>query len=171
MISSLSNPHGANHAEDDPPPVEDVLLPASPTWKVPVLAMGTGGWVFEEIARPDVKSSILGVIDVKWNFVGPPRVVADRLVPLARVVGGTPPGQTRLAGSRCLNYLISSGGPGHGHRCRRIRPRSLRAESIENEPDCADRRWTFVPEAMRDRRIECQRVSRTKRELLKADLN
>jgi 5-methyltetrahydropteroyltriglutamate--homocysteine methyltransferase len=43
--------------------------------------------VFEEVPLPDDKAIILGVIDSKSNFVEHPRVVADRLVRLARIVG------------------------------------------------------------------------------------
>jgi 5-methyltetrahydropteroyltriglutamate--homocysteine methyltransferase len=43
--------------------------------------------VFEDVELPDGMSVILGVIDVKSNFVEHPQVVADRLVRLARVVG------------------------------------------------------------------------------------
>ncbi len=42
---------------------------------------------FERVALPDDKSVILGVIDVKVNCVEHPRVVADRLVQLGRIVG------------------------------------------------------------------------------------
>jgi 5-methyltetrahydropteroyltriglutamate--homocysteine methyltransferase len=43
--------------------------------------------VFEDVELPDGMSVILGVIDVKSNFVEHPQVVADRLVRLAGVVG------------------------------------------------------------------------------------
>jgi 5-methyltetrahydropteroyltriglutamate--homocysteine methyltransferase len=43
--------------------------------------------VFEDVELPDGMSVILGVIDVKSNFVEHPQVVADRLVRLAAVVG------------------------------------------------------------------------------------
>jgi len=43
--------------------------------------------VFEDIKLPDGMQVILGVIDVKSNFVEHPQVVADRLVRLARIVG------------------------------------------------------------------------------------
>lgn len=43
--------------------------------------------VFQEVTLPDDKALILGVIDVKSNFVEHPQVVADRLVRLANIVG------------------------------------------------------------------------------------
>jgi 5-methyltetrahydropteroyltriglutamate--homocysteine methyltransferase len=43
--------------------------------------------VFEDAALPDDKSVILGVIDVKSNCVEHPRLVADRLVRLGKIVG------------------------------------------------------------------------------------
>jgi 5-methyltetrahydropteroyltriglutamate--homocysteine methyltransferase len=43
--------------------------------------------VFEEVELPDDKSIILGVIDVKSNYIEHPQVVADRLVRLAKIVG------------------------------------------------------------------------------------
>jgi 5-methyltetrahydropteroyltriglutamate--homocysteine methyltransferase len=43
--------------------------------------------VFQEVPLPDDKALILGVIDVKSNFVEHPQVVADRLVRLANIVG------------------------------------------------------------------------------------
>jgi methionine synthase II (cobalamin-independent) len=43
--------------------------------------------VFEEVELPDDKSVILGVIDVKSNCVEHPRLVADRLVRLGKIVG------------------------------------------------------------------------------------
>jgi 5-methyltetrahydropteroyltriglutamate--homocysteine methyltransferase len=43
--------------------------------------------VFEEVALPDDKKVILGVIDVKSNCIEHPQVVADRLVRLAKIVG------------------------------------------------------------------------------------
>ena len=43
--------------------------------------------VFEHVDLPDDKSVILGVIDVKANCVEHPRLVADRLVALGRIVG------------------------------------------------------------------------------------
>jgi 5-methyltetrahydropteroyltriglutamate--homocysteine methyltransferase len=42
---------------------------------------------FEEVALPDDRSVILGVIDVKSNCVEHPQVVADRLVQLGRIIG------------------------------------------------------------------------------------
>jgi 5-methyltetrahydropteroyltriglutamate--homocysteine methyltransferase len=53
--------------------------------------------VFEELDLPDEMSIILGVIDVKSNCVEHPRVVADRLVRLAGVVGK----ERVLAGTDC----------------------------------------------------------------------
>jgi len=53
--------------------------------------------VFEEVPLPDDKSVILGVIDVKSNFVEHPQVVADRLVRLARIVGR----ERVMAGTDC----------------------------------------------------------------------
>jgi 5-methyltetrahydropteroyltriglutamate--homocysteine methyltransferase len=43
--------------------------------------------VFEDVKLPDDKSVILGVIDVKSNFIEHPRVVADRLVNLGKIIG------------------------------------------------------------------------------------
>jgi 5-methyltetrahydropteroyltriglutamate--homocysteine methyltransferase len=43
--------------------------------------------VFEETPLPDDRKVILGVIDVKSNHVEHPRVVADRLVQLGKIVG------------------------------------------------------------------------------------
>ena len=43
--------------------------------------------VFEDVTLPDATSVILGVIDVKSNFIEHPRVVADRLVRLAKIIG------------------------------------------------------------------------------------
>ncbi len=43
--------------------------------------------VFEQVDLPDDKSVILGVIDVKANCIEHPRLVADRLVALGRIVG------------------------------------------------------------------------------------
>jgi 5-methyltetrahydropteroyltriglutamate--homocysteine methyltransferase len=43
--------------------------------------------VWDEVALPDEMSLILGVIDVRTNYVEHPRVVADRLVRVANVVG------------------------------------------------------------------------------------
>ena len=53
--------------------------------------------VFEDVDLPDEMSIILGVIDVKSNCVEHPRVVADRLVRLAGVVGK----ERVLAGTDC----------------------------------------------------------------------
>jgi 5-methyltetrahydropteroyltriglutamate--homocysteine methyltransferase len=43
--------------------------------------------VFQDVGLPDDKSVILGVIDVKTNYIEHPRVVADRLVNLGKVIG------------------------------------------------------------------------------------
>jgi 5-methyltetrahydropteroyltriglutamate--homocysteine methyltransferase len=43
--------------------------------------------VFEDVELPDDKSVILGVIDVKSNCVEHPRLVADRLVRLGKLIG------------------------------------------------------------------------------------
>jgi 5-methyltetrahydropteroyltriglutamate--homocysteine methyltransferase len=53
--------------------------------------------VFDEVDLPDDKSVILGVIDVKSNFIEHPRVVADRLVTLGRIIGK----ERLLAGTDC----------------------------------------------------------------------
>ena len=53
--------------------------------------------VFEDVQLPDDKSVILGVIDVKSNCVEHPRVVADRLVRLAKIVGR----ERVMAGTDC----------------------------------------------------------------------
>jgi 5-methyltetrahydropteroyltriglutamate--homocysteine methyltransferase len=53
--------------------------------------------VFEEVKLPDDKSVILGVIDVKSNCVEHPRVVADRLVRLGKIIGK----ERLLAGTDC----------------------------------------------------------------------
>jgi 5-methyltetrahydropteroyltriglutamate--homocysteine methyltransferase len=53
--------------------------------------------VFEDVKLPDGMQVILGVIDVKSNFVEHPRVVADRLVRLAKIVGR----ENVLAGTDC----------------------------------------------------------------------
>ena len=53
--------------------------------------------VFESVKLPDEMSVILGVIDVKSNFVEHPQVVADRLVRLANVVGR----ERVIAGTDC----------------------------------------------------------------------
>jgi 5-methyltetrahydropteroyltriglutamate--homocysteine methyltransferase len=53
--------------------------------------------VFEEVDLPDDKSVILGVIDVKSNHVEHPRLVADRLVQLGKIVGK----ERLLAGTDC----------------------------------------------------------------------
>ncbi len=43
--------------------------------------------VFQDVKLPDDKSVILGVIDVKSNCVEHPRLVADRLVQLGKLIG------------------------------------------------------------------------------------
>ena len=53
--------------------------------------------VFEEVELPADKSVILGVIDVKSNCVEHPRLVADRLVQLGKIVGK----ERLLAGTDC----------------------------------------------------------------------
>jgi 5-methyltetrahydropteroyltriglutamate--homocysteine methyltransferase len=53
--------------------------------------------VFEEVDLPDDKSVILGVIDVKSNHVEHPRLVADRLVQLGKIIGK----ERLLAGTDC----------------------------------------------------------------------
>lgn len=53
--------------------------------------------VFDEVDLPDDKSVILGVIDVKSNHVEHPRLVADRLVQLGKIIGK----ERLLAGTDC----------------------------------------------------------------------
>ena len=53
--------------------------------------------VFEDVALPDDKKVILGVIDVKSNCVEHPLVVADRLTRLGRLIGP----ERLLAGTDC----------------------------------------------------------------------
>ncbi|MGZ4258992.1 MAG: cobalamin-independent methionine synthase II family protein [Solirubrobacteraceae bacterium] len=53
--------------------------------------------VFEDVDLPDDKSVILGVIDVKSNHVEHPRLVADRLVQLGKIVGK----ERLIAGTDC----------------------------------------------------------------------
>jgi len=53
--------------------------------------------VFDEVPLPDDKSIILGVIDVKSNYIEHPQVVADRLVRLAKIVGK----ERVMAGTDC----------------------------------------------------------------------
>jgi 5-methyltetrahydropteroyltriglutamate--homocysteine methyltransferase len=53
--------------------------------------------VFEDVELPDDKSLILGVIDVKSNCVEHPRLVADRLVRVGRLIGK----ERLLAGTDC----------------------------------------------------------------------
>ncbi|HEY3727622.1 MAG TPA: cobalamin-independent methionine synthase II family protein [Solirubrobacteraceae bacterium] len=53
--------------------------------------------VFEQVPLPDDKSVILGVIDVKSNYVEHPLVVADRLIRLGKIVGK----ERLLAGTDC----------------------------------------------------------------------
>ncbi len=62
--------------------------------------------VFEDVELPDDKSVILGVIDVKTNAVEHPRLVADRLARLGKIIGkerliaGTTVASTRSSASR-----------------------------------------------------------------------
>jgi 5-methyltetrahydropteroyltriglutamate--homocysteine methyltransferase len=53
--------------------------------------------VFEQVELPADKSVILGVVDVKTNYVEHPRVVADRLVNLGKVIGK----ERLIAGTDC----------------------------------------------------------------------
>ena len=53
--------------------------------------------VFQDVTLPDDKSVILGVIDVKSNCVEHPRLVADRLVRLGKLIGK----DRVLAGTDC----------------------------------------------------------------------
>jgi 5-methyltetrahydropteroyltriglutamate--homocysteine methyltransferase len=53
--------------------------------------------VFEDVLLPDDKSLILGVIDVKSNYIEHPLVVADRLIRLGKIVGK----ERLLAGTDC----------------------------------------------------------------------
>jgi 5-methyltetrahydropteroyltriglutamate--homocysteine methyltransferase len=53
--------------------------------------------VFADVKIPDDKRVILGVIDVKSNHVEHPRVVADRLVQLGKIIGK----DRLLAGTDC----------------------------------------------------------------------
>jgi 5-methyltetrahydropteroyltriglutamate--homocysteine methyltransferase len=53
--------------------------------------------VFDEVELPDDKSVILGVIDVKSNHVEHPRLVADRLVQLGKIIGK----ERLMAGTDC----------------------------------------------------------------------
>ncbi len=53
--------------------------------------------VFEETQLPDDRSVILGVIDVKSNHVEHPRLVADRLLQLGKIVGK----ERLIAGTDC----------------------------------------------------------------------
>jgi 5-methyltetrahydropteroyltriglutamate--homocysteine methyltransferase len=53
--------------------------------------------VFGEVDLPDDKSVILGVIDVKSNHVEHPRLVADRLVQLGKLIGK----ERVIAGTDC----------------------------------------------------------------------
>jgi 5-methyltetrahydropteroyltriglutamate--homocysteine methyltransferase len=53
--------------------------------------------VFEDVELPDGMSVILGVIDVKSNFIEHPQVVADRLVRLGNVIGA----ERVIAGTDC----------------------------------------------------------------------
>jgi 5-methyltetrahydropteroyltriglutamate--homocysteine methyltransferase len=53
--------------------------------------------VFEDVELPEGMSVILGVIDVKSNFIEHPQVVADRLVRLGNVIGK----ERVIAGTDC----------------------------------------------------------------------
>jgi len=53
--------------------------------------------VFRDVPLPDDKSVILGVIDVKTNYVEHPRLVADRLVQIGQLVGK----ERVMAGTDC----------------------------------------------------------------------
>jgi 5-methyltetrahydropteroyltriglutamate--homocysteine methyltransferase len=53
--------------------------------------------VFRDVDLPDEKKVILGVIDVKTNYIEHPRVVADRLVQLGQIIGK----DRLLAGTDC----------------------------------------------------------------------
>jgi 5-methyltetrahydropteroyltriglutamate--homocysteine methyltransferase len=53
--------------------------------------------VFRDVKLPDDKKVILGVIDVKTNYIEHPRLVADRLVQVGRFVGK----DRLLAGTDC----------------------------------------------------------------------
>jgi 5-methyltetrahydropteroyltriglutamate--homocysteine methyltransferase len=53
--------------------------------------------VFEEVDLPEDKSLILGVIDVKSNCVEHPRLVADRLVQVGKLIGK----ERLMAGTDC----------------------------------------------------------------------
>ena len=53
--------------------------------------------VFEEVPLPDDKRLIMGVIDVKSNYIEHPQVVADRLERVGRIVGK----DRLLAGTDC----------------------------------------------------------------------
>ncbi|MHB1836313.1 MAG: cobalamin-independent methionine synthase II family protein [Solirubrobacteraceae bacterium] len=52
---------------------------------------------FQDVKLPDDKKVILGVIDTKTNYVEHPRVVADRLVNLGRIIGK----ERLMAGTDC----------------------------------------------------------------------
>jgi 5-methyltetrahydropteroyltriglutamate--homocysteine methyltransferase len=53
--------------------------------------------VFRDVPLPDDKKVILGVIDVKTNYIEHPRLVADRLVQVGQLVGK----ERLLAGTDC----------------------------------------------------------------------
>jgi 5-methyltetrahydropteroyltriglutamate--homocysteine methyltransferase len=53
--------------------------------------------VFRDVPLPDDKKVILGVIDVKTNYIEHPRLVADRLVQVGQIVGK----ERLLAGTDC----------------------------------------------------------------------
>ncbi|MGH2916703.1 MAG: cobalamin-independent methionine synthase II family protein [Solirubrobacteraceae bacterium] len=52
---------------------------------------------FQDVSLPEDRKVILGVIDTKTNYVEHPRVVADRLVNLGKVIGS----ERLLAGTDC----------------------------------------------------------------------
>lgn len=69
--------------------------------------------VFQEHPLPDDKKVILGVIDVRTNCIEHPRVVADRLVQLGRIIGkerllaGTDCGMDTLSGQELVDPEVS----------------------------------------------------------------
>lgn len=69
--------------------------------------------VFEDHALPDDKKVILGVIDVRTNCIEHPRVVADRLVQLGKIIGkerllaGTDCGMDTLSGQELVDPEVS----------------------------------------------------------------
>ena len=103
--------------------------------------------VFDEVDLPDDKSVILGVIDVKSNFVEHPRVVADRLVTLGRIIGK----DRLLAGTDCgfdtfIRFSIVDPGvawlklkalaDGCRDRLRRVVTREERPQTTEPRARC-----------------------------------